>query len=69
MRSLLKDLTLAHYDYFVSVFYCGESMSHDDACLALILHESIQGLLYLVLTFCIQSAGCFIQKDDLRLAY
>ena len=69
VRTLLKDLALAHYDDRVRVPDGGESVGDDDAGLSRALHEGVKGLLHLMLALGIQGACRLIQEDDLRPAH
>ena len=69
VRTLLKDLALAHYYDLVGVSDSGESVGNDNAGLSRALHEGVEGLLYLVLALGIQGACRLIQEDDLRPAH
>ena len=69
MASLLDDVSLLHDNDLVSRHNSAQSVSNDDHSLPLLLKESTQGSLDLVLALGIQSTRCLVQKQDARLAH
>ena len=64
MRSLLDNIALTHADDLVSADDCTESVSDHDHCLLLLLEQSVQGLLDLVLTVSVECAGGLVEEKD-----
>lgn len=64
VRTLLDDITLAHADDLVSGDNCAQSMRNHDHRLLLLLEQSAQSLLYLVLTVGIECTRSLIQEQD-----
>ena len=64
MGSLLDDVTLAHADDLVCADDCAESVCDHDHCLLLLLEQSVQGLLDLVLAVSVECASSLVKKKD-----
>ena len=64
MGSLLDDVALAHADNLVSADDCAESVSDHDYCLLLLLEQSVEGLLDLMLTVSVECASSLVKEKD-----
>ena len=68
MGTNFLDFTLLEDNNLVGIPDGRKSVSDDNASLLSILHQSIEGCLYLMLTFCVKCASCLVQKYDLGLS-
>lgn len=68
MRALLDDLAFFHDNDLVAIYDRAQSVSNHNHSEGLLLKESVQGSLDLVLTLSVESRSCFIQEQYSWLA-